>query len=241
MHAREIEDPSLGLPPLGGTTRGAVSDNETSSLHPNIVPTPSETSPRCSQQPSIPIPEGDKEPLVEPMAICGMAVRLPGGIHDAEGFWDLLYNKRSGRCRVPKDRYNVENWYRPGKAGPVASEYGYFLDDVDLRNADASFWSMTKQEIEAMDPQPRLSLEVTYECLQNAGQRPQELRGRKTRDYLGTFEGDWLELDGRDPQHYHIYRLTGYGDYMSANRIHYEFGLTGPRYALLWGSTLILS
>ncbi|OGM50547.1 hypothetical protein ABOM_000924 [Aspergillus bombycis] len=205
-----------------------VSDNETSSSHSNIVPTPSETSSRCSQQPSIPIPEGDKEPLVEPMAICGMAMRLPGGIHDAEGFWDLLYNKRSGRCRVPKDRYNVENWYGPGKIGHVASEYGYFLDDVDLRNADASFWSMTKQEIEAMDPQQRLSLEVTYECLQNAGQRPQELRGRKIGVYLGTFEGDWLELDGRDPQHYHMYRLTGYGDYMSANRIHYEFGLTGP-------------
>jgi acyl transferase domain-containing protein len=176
------------------------------------------------------IPNGDSLPLVEPIAICGIGLRLPGGIRDTDSYWDLLYNKRSGRCKVPKDRYNVDAWYSPGKIGHVASKYGYFLDDIDLGNTDASFWSMTKQEIEAMDPQQRLTLEVVYECLQNAGQKPQELRGRKIGVYLGTFEGDWLELDGRDPQHYHMYRLTGYGDYMSANRIHYEFGFMGPRY-----------
>ena len=226
MLAQDVE--FLDLPPLEATAGAATTDNETSSSNP--APTPSEVSSTGPpHQLPVPIPDGDHPPLVEPMAICGMAMRLPGGIRDADGFWDLLYNKRSGRCRVPKDRYNVENWYGPGKIGHVASEYGYFLDDVDLRNADASFWSMTKQEIEAMDPQQRLSLEVTYECLQNAGQRPQALRGHKIGVYLGTFEGDWLELDGRDPQHYHMYRLTGYGDYMSANRIHYEFGFMGPR------------
>lgn len=167
-------------------------------------------------------------PAVEPIAICGMGMRLPGGITDAAGFWDMLYNKRDGRCEVPKDRYNVETWYGPGKIGHTPSMYGYFLD-VDLANTDSSFWSMTKEEIEAMDPQQRLTLEVVYECLQNAGQRPNELRGRKIGVYVGTFEGDWQELDGRDPLHYHMYRLTGYGDYMSANRIHYEFDFKGPR------------
>jgi acyl transferase domain-containing protein len=173
-------------------------------------------------------PPAQSQPMVEPVAICGMGMRLPGGITDAEGFWDMLFNKRSGRCEVPKDRYNAENWYGPGKIGHTASKYGYFLNDLNLANMDSSFWSMTKQEIESMDPQQRLTLEVVYECLQNAGQNPRELRGRKVGVYLGTFEGDWLELDGRDPQHYHMYRLTGYGDYMSANRIHYEFGFVGP-------------
>ncbi|KAL8747856.1 MAG: hypothetical protein Q9190_000304 [Brigantiaea leucoxantha] len=171
---------------------------------------------------------GDHVPLVEPVAICGMSMRLPGGIHDAEGYWDLLYNMKSGQGPVPKNRYNADAWYGPGKIGHVTSKLGYFLDDIDFRNADASFWSMTKQEIEAMDPQQRMTLEIVYECLQNAGQKPVELRGRKIGVYLGTFEGDWLELDGRDPQGSHVYRLTGYGDYMSANRVHYEFGFMGP-------------
>lgn len=174
----------------------------------------------------------------EPIAICGMGMRLPGGVRDAEGLWDLLYNKRSGRCLVPKDRYNVDAWYGPpGKVGHVCSKYGCFLDDINLANGDVSFWSMTKQEMECLDPQQRLVLEVVYESLQNAGQDPQALRGRKIGVYLGTFEGDWLELDGKDSQTSLTYRLTGFGDYMVANRVHYEFGFMGPRYELPLRST----
>lgn len=172
-------------------------------------------------------PGANPEPL-EPIAIVGMAMRLPGGVHDADAYWDLLVNKRSGQCTVPKDRYNVEAWYGPGKIGHVTSKQGYFLEELDLGNIDLSFWTMTKQEVEVMDPQQRLMLEVVYECLQNAGQK--NWKGRNIGCYLGTFEGDWLELDGRDPQNGRIHRLTGYGDYMVANRVSYEFGFVGPRY-----------
>jgi acyl transferase domain-containing protein len=120
-----------------------------------------------------------EKPTVEPIAIRCMGMRLPGGIRNAAGFWDILYNGRSGRCEVPKDRYNADAWYGPGKLGHTPSKYGYFLDDISLSNTDSSFWSMTKEEIEAMDAQQRLSLEVIYECLQSAGQKPGELPGRK--------------------------------------------------------------
>lgn len=170
----------------------------------------------------------DISPIVEPVAIIGMGMRLPGSIRNPEAFWDLLINKRSGQCLVPRNRYNVDAWFGPGKAGHVASKYGYFLDDLDLGATDTSFWSMTKQEVEALDPQQRLLLEVVYETLQSAGAK--EWRGKNIGCYIGTFEGDWLEMDGRDPQAAHTYRLTGYGDYMAANRVSYEFGLRGPRY-----------
>lgn len=184
-----------------------------------------------SSRPSaaIPILDGDAVPQYEPLAICGMAMRLPGGVRDENAFWDLLYNKRSGQCRVPEDRYNVDTWCGPGKIGHVASEQGFFLNDIDLRNVDASFWSSTKKELEAMDPQQRLIMEVTYECLQNAGQVPQQLRGKRIGVFTGTFEGDWVDLESKDPQNYHMYRLAGSSDYLPANRLNYEFGFTGPR------------
>lgn len=160
-----------------------------------------------------------------------MAMRLPGGIHDSESFWDLLVNKRSGRCRVPKERYNIDTWYAPGKIGHVGNEYGYFLEDVDLAQLDASFWSMTKQEAEMMDPQQRLILEVVYECLENAGAK--NWRGENIGCYLGTFADDWLELSLKDSQNMHMYSLTGTGDYMHANRVSYEFGFKGPRLVFL--------
>jgi hypothetical protein len=106
----------------------------------------------------------------EPIAIIGMGMRLPGGIHDSQSFWDLLINKKDARCRVPADRYNVDAFYGPHKLGHVGMEYGYFLDDLDLRDLDVSFFSMTKTEVEALDPQQKQLLEVVYECLQKGGQ-----------------------------------------------------------------------
>jgi acyl transferase domain-containing protein len=168
-----------------------------------------------------------------PIAICGMATRLPGGVHTPSALWELLTTKRSGRCRVPASRYTVSSFLGPGKLGHVASEYGYFLDDVDLRDVDTSFWSgMTRKELEAMDPAQRLALEVVYECLQSAGQKARELRGKDVGVFVGTFGGDWSDLDSRDPQRYHMYRMTGQGDYMLANRVSYEFGFGGTRYVL---------
>lgn len=167
--------------------------------------------------------------LDDSIAICGFGMRLPGGVRDADSFWKLLCNRSDGRCRVPKDRYNVDAFYGPGKVGHVASEYGYFINDVNLKLADASFWSMTNEEIAAMDPQQRLALEVVYEALQTAGQPPAELYGRMIGVYVGSFEGDWQEINGKDTQSYHMYQLTGYGDYMPANRISREFGFMGPR------------
>jgi len=37
---------------------------------------------------------GNESQSVEPIAIIGMGMRLPGGIHDAESFWNLLIADR---------------------------------------------------------------------------------------------------------------------------------------------------
>ena len=167
--------------------------------------------------------------VVEPVAIVGMAMRLPGGVHNADEFWDLLINKRNGKCRVPKDRYNIDAWYGPGKSGHVGTQHGYFLEDLDLSHIDTSFWSITKREAELMDPQQRLILEVVYEALENAGEK--NWQGRNIGCYVGIFGEDWLDMDSKDVQNLHMYRLSGYGDYITANRVSYEFDFKGPRYA----------
>ena len=179
--------------------------------------------------------DGILDHSVEPIAIVGMAMRLPGGVHSPESFWEFLVDRRSGRCRVPKDRYNVDAFYNgTGKRGTVATEYGYFLEDLDLANMDASFWSMTKGEAEVMDPQQRLMLEVVYECLESAGEK--NWRGKDVGCWVANFGEDWLDMDNKDIQNSRMYRLTGYGDYTLANRVSYEFDFNGPRYAAEWSS-----
>lgn len=60
----------------------------------------------------------------EPIAIIGCGMRLPGAIDTDEALWELLSGKQDGRCRVPMDRYNVDAFYGPGKAGHVCTEFG---------------------------------------------------------------------------------------------------------------------
>ncbi|KAH8884913.1 beta-ketoacyl synthase domain-containing protein [Thozetella sp. PMI_491] len=162
----------------------------------------------------------------EPIAIIGMGMRLPGSVHDASSYWDLLVNGKSGLCPVPKSRYNVDAWYGPERVSHVSSKVGYFLDDVNLAHVDSSFWSFGKQEAELMDPQQRLFLEVVYEAFESAGET--DWRGKEIGVYVGAMGDDWKELKLRDDQHLQPIRADVFGDYIIANRTSYEFDLKGP-------------
>lgn len=114
---------------------------------------------------------GEKD---SPIAICGMALRLPGGLATPQDFWEFLLAKGDARGRVPKSRYKVSAYYsETGKAGSVISQYGYFLDDsVKIGSLDTSRFSMSRAELESSDPQQRLMLEVVREALDDAGEVP---------------------------------------------------------------------
>ncbi|RFU80508.1 polyketide synthase [Trichoderma arundinaceum] len=164
---------------------------------------------------------------VEPIALVGMAMRLPGNVHNADEFWRLLAEKRSGLCEVPKDRFNVEGFQDPsGKPGTFKMSQGYYLQDVDIKQFDTSFFSLSKTELERLDPQQRQLLEVAYECMEDAGAT--SWRGSNIGCYVGVFGEDWQDLNAKETQHRGGYRVTGYGDFVLANRISYEFDLHGP-------------
>jgi acyl transferase domain-containing protein len=165
-----------------------------------------------------------------PIAICGMALRLPGGLASPKDLWKFLLAKGDARGRVPKSRYNVSAFHSTdGKPGSVATEYGYFLDDtVDLGALDTSFFSMTRSEVERADPQQRLLLEVARECFEDAGVT--NWRGKTIGCYVGSFGEDWIELFAKEPHQYGIHRVVGVGDFALSNRLSYEMDLQGPRY-----------
>jgi acyl transferase domain-containing protein len=168
------------------------------------------------------------EAVTSPIAIVGMAMRLPGGVRDTDSFWDLLANKKDGRCRVPKDRYNIDAFYSPyGKKGMVTVDDGYFLEDLDLYALDESFFSILQFEAETVDPQQRVLLEVVWECMENAGQT--NWRGSNIGCFVGSFGEDWLDMAAKDTQNLGIYRISGSCDFMLSNRVSYEYDLKGPR------------
>lgn len=177
---------------------------------------------------SQPVPNHIETPQAPPIAICGMAVRLPAGLKTPQQLWEFLLAGGDARSKVPESRYNISSFYDPsGKPGTTLTEYGYFLDD-DLSNLDTSFWSMARKEVERVDPQQRLLLEVTREAFEDAGETG--WRGKKIGCYVGTLNEDWSEMFARETQNWDMYRITGYGDFCLSNRISYEMDLQGPRY-----------
>ena len=167
--------------------------------------------------------------LQEPIAICGMSVRLPGGLHSPQQLWNFLASKGDARGPVPKSRYNASAFYsETSKPNSVKTEYGYFLDEsIDLATIDTSFFTMGKLEVERTDPQQRQMLEVARECMEDAGET--NWKGRPIGCYMGSFGEDWVEMFAKENQHHGTQRLTGYGDFMLSNRVSYEMDLTGPR------------
>ncbi|KAL8747870.1 MAG: hypothetical protein Q9190_000318 [Brigantiaea leucoxantha] len=162
-----------------------------------------------------------------PIAICGMALRLPGGLKTPQQLWDFLLSKGDARTRVPGSRYNVSAFYDPsGKPGSVITEYGYFLDE-DIGHLDISFFNMARTEVERLDPQQRLMLEATREAFEDAGLT--NWKGKRIGCYMGSLFEDWCEMFARETQNWGRYRITGYGDFALSNRVSYEMDLQGPR------------
>jgi acyl transferase domain-containing protein len=164
---------------------------------------------------------------VPPVAIVGMAMRLPGGVNTENDFWDLLVTGNDGHCRVPWSRYNARSHSSPADLHTVRTEYGYFIRE-DPAHFDAKFFDLPARQASVMDPRQRLLAEVVWECMENAGQTDWSARARKIGCYVGVFGNDWLELATQDTQDFSYNRIASTMEFLP-NCISYLFDLTGPR------------
>ncbi|KAI0856935.1 acyl transferase domain-containing protein [Xylaria cubensis] len=143
---------------------------------------------------------------------------------------DFIIGKGDARSRAPNSRYIAEAFHsHTAKPGAVRTESEYFLDDsVDLGALDTSFF-MQRAGLEATDPQERLMLELTRECVEDASVTDWHGRniGRNIRCYIGNFGEDWLEISNKESQGWGGYKTA---DFMISNCISYEMGWQGPWY-----------
>ncbi|KOB66791.1 putative fatty acid synthase, partial [Operophtera brumata] len=102
----------------------------------------------------------------------------------------------------------------------------------DLAHFDNTFFGVHAKQARLMDPQLRLLLELTHECIVDAGLSPAELRGSRTGVYVGVSSSETEELWAADPDKINGYALTGCCRAMFPNRISYTFDLQGPSYAV---------
>ena len=162
----------------------------------------------------------------EPIAVIGMACRLPGAA-TPEAFWQLLANGQDLVAEVPLSRWDMDQYYDPvpGKAGKSYVRTGAFLDQID--SFDAQFFGISPREAAKLDPQQRLLLEVTWEALERAGQAPASLKNSRTGVYVGVSASEYAllmnELTSAES-----YATTGNGVIFASGRLSHLLGFQGP-------------
>ncbi|MFI9639153.1 SDR family NAD(P)-dependent oxidoreductase [Micromonospora sp. NPDC051925] len=165
----------------------------------------------------------------EPIAIVGMACRLPGGVTDPDDLWRMLYEGREGMSPFPDDRgWDLAGLFDPDPDRPGTSytRQGGFLQGAGL--FDAGFFGISPREALAMDPQQRLLLEASWEALERAGIDPTRVRG----DNIGVFTGvsihDYLESLSNMPAELEGFVTTATAGSVASGRVSYTFGFEGP-------------
>ncbi|MGD9619481.1 MAG: SDR family NAD(P)-dependent oxidoreductase [Mycolicibacterium sp.] len=176
--------------------------------------------------------EAAEKAETEPIAVVGIGCRLPGGVQDADGFWQLLVDGRSGVIRVPADRWDADEFYSPDYSvpGTICNREGGFLTSWQPAEFDAEFFTIAPREAAAMDPQQRLLLEVAWEALEHAGIDPRSLRGSATGVFVGMTTNDYYHsVVGRlRPEDIDPYIPFGNAPNFAAGRLSYFLGIRGP-------------
>lgn len=106
----------------------------------------------------------------EPIAVVGMACRLPGHCTNVDKLWNFISSGGVAQNDVPQSRWRLDG-HHDGSAKPhtIRTPGGMFLEDIDLHAVDAQFFNLSRADAIAMDPQQRQLLEVVVECLENSG------------------------------------------------------------------------
>ncbi|WP_158742605.1 non-ribosomal peptide synthetase/type I polyketide synthase [Acidisphaera sp. L21] len=170
----------------------------------------------------------------EPIAIVGMAARLPGA-ENLAAFWRNLCDGVESIRRFALDE--LQDAYDPAtreSADFVAARP--ILDGID--QFEPGFFGMSKRDAELTDPQQRLFMEIAWEALESAGYDPANYAGR-----IGVFAGSSPNsyllrnvLADRNAvlRYTSEYQTGSYGtllgagaDFM-ATRIAYKLDLRGP-------------
>jgi polyketide synthase 5 len=165
---------------------------------------------------------------VTPVAVIGMACRLPGGIDSPERLWEALLRGDDLVTEVPADRWDVDEYYdpEPGVPGRSVCKWGGFLDDV--AGFDSEFFGINEREAIALDPQHRLLLETSWEAMEHAGLTPEMVTDSLTGVFVGLTHFDYQLVTAESHAMEGPYGFQGNTFSMASGRIAYALGVHGP-------------
>ncbi|WP_425588904.1 beta-ketoacyl synthase N-terminal-like domain-containing protein, partial [Streptomyces thinghirensis] len=169
----------------------------------------------------------------EPVAVIGMACRLPGDVTSPQDLWRLVAGGGDAITEFPTNRgWDLDRVYHPDPDQPGRSyvKTGGFLHDAG--EFDAAFFGIPDREALAMDPQQRLLLETSWEAVERAGIDPVTLRGTEVGVYAGLMHHDYAAGVERLPEGVDAFLGTGTSGSVLSGRVSYAMDLVGPSVTL---------
>ncbi|HEV7854223.1 MAG TPA: sulfolipid-1 biosynthesis phthioceranic/hydroxyphthioceranic acid synthase [Mycobacterium sp.] len=168
------------------------------------------------------------EPPVTPVAVIGLACRLPGGIDSSEQLWDALLRGDDLVTEIPPERWDAEQYYdpHPGVPGRSVSKWGAFVDDI--AGFDAEFFGLDEREAISIDPQHRLLLETSWEAVEHAGLNPAAIAGSRAGVFIGLTHADYSLIAANAHALEGPYGLTANNFSLASGRIAHTMGVHGP-------------
>jgi len=132
--------------------------------------------------------DSDKKYVQEPIAVIGLACRLPGNSNSPAALWEFLERGGVAHFEAPEQRFNLAA-HHDGSSKPktMRPPGGMFLENVNLEDFDAAFFEISRTDAISMDPNQRQLLEVIYEGLENAGVTLESLDGAKVGCFVGSY------------------------------------------------------
>ncbi|GAT69455.1 acyl transferase [Planomonospora sphaerica] len=174
-----------------------------------------------------------EEYAVEPIAVVGLACRMPGA-PDVPSFWRNLVDgvesvrfytrEEQAALGVPDYLLDDPNFVR---AASIADDYGAL---------DAAFFGMSPREAQLRDPQQRMFLELSHSALEDAGYDPARYPGEVgVYGAIGSDEYQWMFIRRDRRTHASVGNLAIYTgnhpDYLST-LVSYKLDLRGPSLTL---------
>lgn len=160
------------------------------------------------------------------IAVIGMACHFPGA-ENYEKFWENLKEGKTFISEIPGERWDWKKYeaYEENDRRIKVSKWGGFINDVDAFDSD--FFNMSNIEVQAMDPQQRIMLELTWSCLEDAGICPSSISGKKVGVFTSAFNFDFKELI-ENKNIVEAHHSTGTSASIISNRVSFYYNLKGP-------------
>ncbi|GAA1938452.1 hypothetical protein GCM10009837_75910 [Streptomyces durmitorensis] len=166
---------------------------------------------------------GDGSGPDEPIAIVGMACRLPGA-PDVDTFWDGLRKGTDSIRRFTETELREAGIPEALLADPSYVKAKGYIEDAD--HFDAAFFGYSRAEAETIDPQHRLFLECAWEGLENAGIVPRTFPG-DIGIFGGSGNGGYDQGEVTDLSSFYRSMIGGRNDFLATRAAH-KLNLTGP-------------